>query len=115
MKSIKVSNETYDRIKDQLHEEGTTKILEELDALIGSKFFFQTVTFHWIGRVVRRVKDTNIFELESASWVAYSGRFMNCIKDGELDEVEPVGTFYLNLDTVTSFLPWKHTLDQKQR
>ena len=40
---------------------------------------------------------------------------MNAIKDGTLDEVEPVGDAFVNLDAVTDFFPWKHTLPNDQK
>ena len=35
--------------------------------------------------------------------------------DGELDEVEPVGTMWVNLSSVVDFFPWKHTLPETQK
>jgi hypothetical protein len=55
-----------------------------------------------------------ILELENAAWIADSGRFMQAIKDGVLNEVEPVGRAYINMDTVVDFFPWLHSLPNKQ-
>jgi hypothetical protein len=85
--------------------------------LIGKNFFFRTVTYHIVGRVVTAF-DTNsgtFLRLEDASWVANSGRFMQALRDGDIDEVEPVGHAFLNLDTVTDFFPWVHDLPTEQR
>ena len=53
--------------------------------------------------------------LENASWVADSGRFMQAIKNGKLNEYEEVGECFVNLDSVTDFFPWKHSLPKGQK
>lgn len=79
----------------------------------GKAYFFRTVTYHLIGKVVKQ--EENFVELSNASWIADSGRFMNTIKDGILSEVEPVGIAYINLDGVTDFFPWIHPLPTTQK
>ena len=111
-RTIEVSEETYEKIKGQLLEEEQCDI-SELDDLIGKKFFFRTVTYHLIGEVTARIG--MILKLQKASWVADSGRFMNAIKEGTLNEVEPVGVAYINLNTVTDFFPWTHKLSMVQK
>jgi len=113
-KTIEVSLATYERIKDQLKEDEAVEI-NELDDLIGTNVFVREVTYHLVGKVERRLKGTNFFQLSQASWVADSGRFMNAIKDGELNEVEPVGTAFVNFDSVTDFFPWVHELPTEQK
>lgn len=112
MKTIQVSEETYQLIKDQLKEEEKTDV-SSLEDLVGKKWFFRTVTYHMVGNVTKLIG--KIAVLEDASWVADSGRFMNCIKEGQIKEVEPVGIAFINLDTVTDFFPWKHNLPKEQK
>jgi hypothetical protein len=112
MKTINISEETYEAIKDQLDEEEKQEI-NSYDDLIGKKFFFRTVTYHLVGRVIKRIG--SFLELEQASWVADSGRFMNTIKHGEIEEVEPVGSAFIQIESVTDFFPWKHSLPNKQK
>lgn len=88
----------------------TTK---ELD-LVGKSFFFRTVTYHLVGKVVAQHANS-LIELDDASWIADSGRFMQAIKEGKLNEVEPVGKAYINLKSVTDFFPWKHALPSEQK
>ncbi|MGV8131105.1 MAG: hypothetical protein ACP5N7_03320 [Candidatus Pacearchaeota archaeon] len=109
-KTIEVSDELYETIKDKL---GDVKEIFSYEDLVGGKYYFRTVTYHTVGEVKKIVG--RFAYLKSASWVADSGRFMNAIKDGTLNEVEPVGDAFVNLDTVVDFFPWKHTLkiDQK--
>ena len=86
---------------------------KEMD-LVGKSFFFRTVTYHLVGKVKSQYGG-GIVELEQASWVADSGRFMQAITSGTLNEVEPVGTAYLNLKSVTDFFPWTHALPTEQK
>jgi hypothetical protein len=113
MKTIQVSEETYEKIREQLKEEEKVDI-KSLEDFVGKQFFFRTVTFHLVGRVVK-VLPLGILQLEDASWVPDSGRFMQAIKDGELNEIEPLGDWFLSLPTCTDFGIWKHSLKLKQK
>lgn len=109
-KTIEVSDEVYEQIKDQL---GDSKEIFSYEDLVGGAYYFRTVTYHLVGKVKKIVG--RFAYLESASWIADSGRFMNAIKDGTLNEVEPVGVAFVNLDTVTDFFPWKHSVKLEQK
>lgn len=111
-RTIEISDETYEKLKTQLGED-SFKEINALSDMIGEKFFFRTVTYHLTGKVKRVIG--SIVELENAAWIADSGRFMQAIKEGTLNEVEPVGRAYLNLASVTDFFPWKHPLPEKQK
>lgn len=111
-KTIEVSDETYELIKDQLGQDEVIEV-DSLDDFIGKKLFIRTVTYHMVGEVVKRVG--KFFQLKGASWVADSGRFMNAIKDGTLEEVEPVGIAFLNTDTIVDMFEWKHKLPKDQK
>jgi len=112
MRTISVSDETWVRIKAQVEEEGGVEVTS-LDSLVGQSWFFRTVSYHLVGKVEKRLG--NFLLLRNASWVADSGRFMQAIKDGTLNEVEPVGDALVNLDAVTDAFPWKHALPDKQK
>ena len=111
-RTIEVSDETYGKIKEQLGEE-SFKNIDSLQDMVGEKYFFRTVTYHLTGRVTKIIG--SIVELENAAWIADSGRFMQAIKEGILNEVEPVGKAYLNINSVTDFFPWKHKLPESQK
>lgn len=111
-RTIEISDETYEKIKKQLGEDSFKEIVSLAD-MVGEKFFFRTVTYHLTGRVKRVIG--SILELENAAWIADSGRFMNAIKDGTLNEVEPVGRAYININAITDFFPWNHPLPEKQK
>lgn len=111
-RTIEVSEETYAAIKDQLQADERNDLLS-LNDMIGKAYFFRTVTYHILGKVDKIVG--NIAVLSLASWVADSGRFMNAIKDGTLKEVEPLGSWNVNLQAVTDFGEWKHKLPTSQK
>ena len=110
-RQLEVSEETYQKIKDQLSMDEVFD-LNSYDDLVGKKFFFRTVTYHMTGMVTGIMG--NVAKLKDAAWIADSGRFMDAIKDGKLNEVEPVGEAYINLQTVVDFFPWKHKLPKEQ-
>lgn len=112
MRTLEVSEETYQRIKDQIGEEDLKEI-NSFNDMVGEKYFFRTVTYHLTGKVKKVIG--NILELQDAAWIADSGRFMQCIKDGKVSEVEPVGKAYINMQAVTDFFPWKHKLPTEQK
>jgi len=80
---------------------------------VGSKVFLRTVTYHLVGKIIK--KEGDWVELEEASWVADSGRFHEAIADGTLSEVEHVGSAVVNLATVTDAFPWVHELPKKSK
>lgn len=79
----------------------------------GESYFFRTVTYHLIGKI----KEINgrFLVLSEAVWVADSGRFMQAIKNGSLNEVEPVGEAIINMDSITDAFPWKHKIPTDQK
>ena len=111
-RTIEISDKTFEKIKQQLGEDDYKEI-QSLKDMVGEKFYFRTVTYHLTGRVKKVIG--NLLELENAAWIADSGRFMNAIKEGKLNEVEPVGRAYINIDTVTDFMPWIHPLPTEQK
>jgi len=110
-KTLEISDETYEKIKGQILESEKVDITS-YDDFIGKSFFFRTVTYHIIGKVEKRIG--SCFMLSDASWVANSGRFMNAIKNGVLSEVEPLGQWFVHINTVTDFGIWKHPLPKEQ-
>lgn len=111
-KTITISEDTYELIKDQLTQNERVD-LSKIEDLVGKKWFFRTVTYHLVGKVIKTFG--NFLHLENASWVADSGRFMQAIKNGKLNEYEEVGECFVNLDSVTDFFPWKHSLPKGQK
>jgi hypothetical protein len=111
-KTITISDESFELIKEQLNEEERFDV-NELKDFVGKKFFIRTVTYHLVGEVKKIVG--NFFVLENASWIADSGRFMEAIKKGILNEVEPVGDALVNINSITDIFPWIHKLPSEQK
>ncbi len=111
-RKIEISEETYQKIKNQLADNEIIEINEMAD-MIGKCFYFRTVTYHQVGRVVKIIGD--FAQLEDASWIADSGRFTQAIKNGILNEVEPIGTMFANLKAMSDFIPWVHDLPKDQK
>ena len=112
VKTITISDETFEKLKGQLLADEDFEI-NSFEELIGKEFLFRTVTFFLVGKVVKQFG--KFLQLKNASWVADTGRFMNCIKEGKLNEVEPVGDVFVNLESVVDFFPWKHKLPIEQK
>lgn len=111
-RTIEISDETFEKIKEQIGYEEIFDI-DSYEQLIGRKIFIRTVTYHLLGKV-RKIVGKLVF-LSDASWVADSGRFMQFIKDGKLNEVEPVGDWFFNIETVVDGCEWKHELPKEQK
>lgn len=113
-KTLTISDETFELIKDQLKEDETDPLeLSSMDDLLGQKWFFRTVTSYMVGKVTKRIG--KFLVLENASWIADTRRFSDFIKDGVTTnvEVEPVGNAIINMDSVVDAFPWEHPLPTK--
>lgn len=81
--------------------------------LTGKKVFIRTVTYHLVGKVEKIVD--GFIKLSGASWIADSGRFSQAIKEGTLNEVEPVEEALVSLGSIVDIFPWNHELPTKQK
>ena len=107
---IQLSDEAAEALRSEL---GLAEPPTDADPLVGGKWFIRTVTFHLVGKVVRR--SGAFLVLKDAAWVADSGRFMQAIKDGTLSEVEPVGDALVALASIVDAFPWRHDLPKSQK
>ena len=115
MPLLDISEETYQKIKEQLKEEELVDI-NAMEDFIGKKVFIRTVTYHTIGEVVKQVGF--LLQLKNASWVADSGsQLADFLKAGisESSEIEPVGECWVNADSIVDMFLWKHKLPDKQQ
>ena len=108
--TVQSSDEAAAALREQLSEGVSSR---SVDPMVGGKWFIRTVTFHLVGRVVRRAG--RFYVLKDASWVADSGRFTDAIKAGSLSEVEPVGDAIVNGASIVDAFPWLHDLPTKQK
>ena len=81
---------------------------------VGEKYFIRTVTYHLTGQI--KAIRGNFLVLKDAAWIADSGRFMQAINDGVLNEVEPVnGEVLVNIQSITDAFEWTHKLPREQK
>jgi hypothetical protein len=86
----------------------------EVPFRVGSSYFIRTVTYFATGRVKAIVGQFIV--LEDAAWIADTGRFMQAIMEGKLNEVEPVSVdMFINLNSITDAFVWKHKLPREQK
>ena len=81
---------------------------------VGENYFIRTVTHHYTGKLVRITSKELV--LESAAWIADDGRFMNAIKEGDLNEIEPfLDEVIIGRGAVIDATPWRHALPRDQK
>ena len=86
----------------------------ELPFKVGEAYLFRTVTHIEVGRVKRVVGQ--FVELEDASWIADTGRYHDCLRDGTFSEVEPYPVYTgVNTQALINYAPWPHELPKEQK
>lgn len=81
---------------------------------IGKAYLIRTVTHIDIG-IVEAVGDKELV-LSSASWIADTGRFHQCVSEGKLDEVEPyVNEVILGRGAIIDATEWTHGVPKDQK
>lgn len=116
-KSIEVSDETWEKIKNVVAQDEESFEVNDLEDFVGKKLFIRTVTYHLTGKVEKVIyfRGSTFFFMKETAWIADSGRFMQAIKDGVLDEVEPAGEAWVNVNSITDMFPWHHPLPKEQK
>lgn len=111
MKTITINNEEY-VLKADVSNLPT--ISEDTAPFsIGTAYIIRTVTHTYTGRLVWLSDKELVFD--DASWIADSGRWMNAIKKGTLEEVEPMGTVIVGRGAIVDATVWTHDLPTKQK
>lgn len=81
---------------------------------VGNSYLFRTVTHIEVGRV--KSVDGDFVTLEDASWIADTGRYHDCLRDGVFSEVEPYPLYtVVNASSLINFAPWPHDLPKEQK
>ena len=82
---------------------------------IGEKYVIRTVTMIQVGKLV--YIDDNELGLETAAWVADTGRWTDFLTNGNANEVEPFpqGTVIVGRHAIIDACIWKHELLTKQK
>jgi hypothetical protein len=86
----------------------------ERDFVVGENVLIRTVTHFWVGTVTR---ETDRFvTLHPAAWVADTGRFHDCLRDGTLSELEPAcAPQRVAIGAIVDVAVWNHTVPTKQK
>lgn len=76
---------------------------------IGANYLIRTVTMIQTGRLVAVTNQELV--LEDAAWIASTGRFNECLKNGTFDEVEPFpGAIIIGRGSVIDATVFNHSL-----
>jgi hypothetical protein len=83
---------------------------------IGENYFIRTVTHFNTGKLIRVTSKELV--LKDAAWIADTGRFMQAIKDGTLNEVEPYPDgeeVVVGRGAIVDAVIWRHPLPRTQK
>jgi len=83
---------------------------------VGKNYFIRTVTMILVGKL-EEVLDSELV-LSTASWVADTGRFADCLKNGEssVNEIEPFqNDVIIGRNSIIDATLWDHDLLTKQK
>ena len=83
---------------------------------IGQNYFIRTVTHHYTGKLIRVTAKELV--LENAAWIADDGRFMNALRDGTLNEIEPFPDnqeVIIGRGAIIDAVKWSHKLPREQK
>jgi hypothetical protein len=109
-------------------EELTIKQMKEIKAMldngcpnthpykVGQNYFIRTVTFYFTGELVSVGEQELV--LRNAAWIADTGRFMDAIKTGTLNEVEPFPDgeeVIVGRAAIIDAVRWSHPLPRAQK
>lgn len=76
---------------------------------VGTAYLIRTPMFHYIG-VVRSVTD-KFLVLDTAGWMADTGRFSECIENGTYKEYEYMGNGVIVVQSnICDAIAWKHAV-----
>lgn len=93
-------------------------VAEDASFVIGEQVLIRTVTFSATGRVDRisNVGPTYFLHLSDAAWIADVGRFMDTLKTGQANEIEPAASgMRVSVASIVDVMPWDHPLPRKQK
>lgn len=81
---------------------------------VGKNYFIRTVTHHYTGKLEKVTSKELI--LSDAAWIADDGRFMNALKEGKLNEIEPFqDDVIIGRGAVLDATIWRHALPREQK
>lgn len=77
--------------------------------VVGKSYLIRTVTNYWTGKLVRL--GPKELTLETAAWIADTGRFSQALGSGQFNEIEPVkGSAIVGRGSIVDAVEWPHVL-----
>jgi len=106
--------ELQNKVKD-LEQQKKDIIIKKIGIWeIGQKYVIRTVTMIQIGRLIDITNNELI--MEEASWIPDTGRWMNFLKNGEIEECEPFpDNIIIGRGSIIDATIWKHSLPREQK
>jgi hypothetical protein len=83
---------------------------------VGENYFIRTVTHYLTGKLIRVTAKELV--LKDAAWIADSGRFMEFLRDGKINEVEPFPDgqeVIVGRGAIIDAVTWSHALPREQK
>jgi len=88
--------------------------IEGVSCLEKRAYIIRTVTHTYTGMLVGETNE--YLTLDTAAWIADSGRWADAVSKGTLDEVEPMGNgVYVAKGAIIDITPWNHELPSTQK
>lgn len=84
--------------------------------IVGKNYFVRTVTHYLTGSLVRVTPKELV--IKNAAWIADSGRFMQFLAEGKVNEVEPFPSdseVIVGRGAIVDCVEWKHALPSVQK
>ena len=111
---MKLDDLTLGQIKEIQKFAGANESSGSSSIVIGENYFIRTVTHYYTGKV-KSVTSAEIV-LSDAAWIACTGRFYDCLKSGDLNEVEPfVDDVIVGRAALIDATLWRHDLPKDQK
>lgn len=97
-----------------VHNDGTDGAVPDCSLVVGKSYLIRGVTFYWVGEL-RSVTRTDLV-LRRASWIPSTGRFSDCLRTGEFDEVEPfINDAIISRSCMVDVTFWPHKLPREAK
>jgi len=82
---------------------------------IGEKYLVRTITMIYTGRLKAVYKQELV--LEDVAWVAETSRWAECLKNGDMEEIEPypTGEVIIGRGAILDVPVWAHDLLREQK
>jgi len=100
--------------KKQKEKKMKTETETEFPYAVGEKVFIRTVTLYYTGKIKKI--SAGFVTLETAAWIADTGRFHDFLKSGSANEVEPfVNDASIPIGSMIDVTLWDGELPRKQK